>query len=396
MNAGKTHISEKNITFIREEERTPRQIADFLKAGASFRSFSYLLQQLCPQKKIKETLIDGLSELSGEEREQTARKVRNWMSGKNLPKNREMLFQICFVLQLDEGKSSKVLGMVSDTGIHYRNPEELAYAFALRSGKTYREALVLRERALRLYQKEKDAFTQNTPDMYTRQLQEEFARITAEAEFFEFVRKHAKELGKLHETAYEKFVELLDILQKPGTEWGEPGTGEGYYTLNQVMEQYIRMHVPGQLKGSGKRQEGADGRRKVCAGALTPLQKRIKRYWPNEEMLVRMRNRSEDVSRKALLLLYLVTESFDSRPEETEYYYEDLEEDADTMLEIRWKKMDLFLNIYGMNPLDPGNPFDLLVIYSMRARGEDDVQARMDRMLEQVFLEAGTEEERNL
>ena len=156
------------------------------------------------------------------------------------------------------------------------------------------------------------------------------------------------------------------------------------------------MHVPGQLKGSGKRQEGADGRRKVCAGALTPLQKRIKRYWPNEEMLVRMRNRSEDVSRKALLLLYLVTESFDSRPEETEYYYEDLEEDADTMLEIRWKKMDLFLNIYGMNPLDPGNPFDLLVIYSMRARGEDDVQARMDRMLEQVFLEAGTEEERNL
>ena len=116
-------------------------------------------------------------EIAGEEREAVARKVRNWLNGINLPKNREALFQICFALKLKESESSKVLGMFSDTGIHYRNPKELAYAYALRMGKTYPEAVNLKEKAVLLYQSAQilsGDIAAETPFGYTRRLQEEF------------------------------------------------------------------------------------------------------------------------------------------------------------------------------------------------------------------------------
>ena len=47
--------------------------------------------------------------------------------------------------------------------------------------------------------------------------------------------------------------------------------------------------------------------------------------------------------------------------------------------------MDLFLDTYGMNHLDPGNPFDFLVLYALRAQGDDSVQERMDQMLDFLF-----------
>ena len=36
-------------------------------------------------------------------------------------------------------------------------------------------------------------------------------------------------------------------------------------------------------------------------------------------------------------------------------------------LEIALSKVNLFLETYGMNQLDPGNPFDCLVVYALAA-----------------------------
>lgn len=378
MNAPMTTISEKNISFLKKAEKTPQQFADFLKEEAEFRSFSHLLSQFCPEG-LKEKLIDGLAEITGEEKNGIGRKVRNWLNGKNLPKNRETLFQICFILKLNEDESSTVLGMILETGIHYRNPKELAYAYALRMGMTYQKAVELKEKAVMLCKPAwnlpdtgKDAFGR-VPFGYTKKLQEMFHEVAAEEEFFAFLTEHGRELGVLHETAYQKFVELLDILQNPK---GKGGDGEEEsFTLDQVMQEYLRMHIPTQSKRDVRNQE------------LTPLQKLVKKCWPNEGELIRMRRRQEDVSRKALLLLYLVTEAFDmeSQEEYEDYFYEDLEEDADTMLEIRWKRMDMFLDTYGMNHLDAGSPFDFLVLYALRAQGEDYASDRMEQMMEILF-----------
>ena len=380
-----TGISGNNMGFLQGDERSPHQMVEFLKEGAKFRSFSDILRQVYPNEDLETRLINGLQEITGENRDSLAKKVRNWLKGKNTPQNRQALFQISFALGLDEDRASKLLGTAAETGIHYRNPEELAFAFALRTGASYERALKLKEMAKDIC---RDTFQgirkadmwRETPLLYTRQLKASFAHIRTEPELMAFFKEYRGELGYLHETAYEKFIELLAQLQKPVGERErlvqekiDEEDQEPEYTMRDVIVEYLGMNVP-------------EGRN---LGEMTPLQRLVKKFWPNESSLFNMRNRKTDVSRKVMILLYLVTEAFDEETadEEWDYYLDDLdEEDADTRLEIRIEKMNLFLNLYGMNLLDPGNVFDLLVLYSMKAIESGE---RMAEVLDALFMGQG-------
>lgn len=380
MDSDMTVISENNISFLKGGEKTPQEVAAFLREGAKFRNFGTILSKFCPDR-LREKLTVGLAELAGEEKNASARKVRNWLNGKNTPHNRETLFQICFILHLNEEESNALLAAVSDTGIHYRNPNELAYAYALRMEMTYQKAVELKQKAVSVCesaQKPGDAYEETVhtvPMGCTRQIREKFCDVSSEEEFLAFFSEHGWQLGMLHETAYLKFMELLDVLMYPKGQGGDGDHPEQKLTLEQIMQEYLRMHVPIRSPKEAGRLD------------LTPLQKLVKRCWPNEGELTRMRTRQEDVSRKTLILLYLVTEAFDMdvSEEEDDYFYEDLEEDADTMLEIRWKRMDMFLDAFGMNHLDVGNPFDFLALYAMRAQEGDYASDRMEQMMEAFF-----------
>lgn len=104
-----------------------------------------------------------------------------------------------------------------------------------------------------------------------------------------------------------------------------------------------------------------------------------------------MKNRREDVSRKVMILLYLITEAFDEEKgneedEADEWVDVELEEeDPGTVMETRWRKMDLFLNQYGMNRLDAGNPFNYLAIYAMRSNEAGEVSGRKEAVLDSLF-----------
>ena len=380
-----TGISGNNMGFLQGDERSPHQMVEFLKEGAKFRSFSDILRQVYPNEDLETRLINGLQEITGENRDSLAKKVRNWLKGKNTPQNRQTLFQISFALGLDEDRTSKLLGVAAETGIHYRNPEELAFAFALRTGASYERALKLKEMAKDICRDtfqgiRKADMRRETPLLYTRQLKASFAHIRTEPELMAFFKEYRGELGYLHETAYEKFIELLAQLQKPVGERErlvqekiDEEDQEPEYTMRDVIVEYLGMNVP-------------EGRN---LGEMTPLQRLVKKFWPNESSLFNMRNRKTDVSRKVMILLYLVTEAFDEETadEEWDYYLDDLdEEDADTRLEIRIEKMNLFLNLYGMNLLDPGNVFDLLVLYSMKAIESGE---RMAEVLDALFMGQG-------
>ena len=117
-----TVISRNNMDFLMGEDKSAGQMVDFLNSGAMYRTFGQVLTRAYPGKDLKEKLEDGMTRVTGDDRSAIVRKVHNWISGKNVPKNRETLFQICFVLGLDETESSRVLGAAADTGIHYRNP----------------------------------------------------------------------------------------------------------------------------------------------------------------------------------------------------------------------------------------------------------------------------------
>ncbi len=351
-----TVISRNNLSFLERESRTAEEIVAFIKQGAIFRSFQDVIKRLYPEDDAEERLTKGLAEITGDSGQSTARKVKNWMKGKNLPKNRETFFQICFVLELNEKQADQLLGTFADTGIHYRNPEELAVAYGLRTRKTYMETEKLRAKVLNIYKEEKDTHKDTKTMQYTRQIRDRFQYVSTEEELTGFIRENASAMGYFHETAYEKYIELLNHLLAPES---YAGTEEPTISMAEVIENYLQMGVP-----VGRQQTN-----------LTVLQKLVKKCWPGETELLKIRSRKEDVSRKAMILLYLVTEAFDfyESDEELDYYSPDEEEaDTDEALAVRVQMMNLFLEKFGMNQLDPGNPFDFLAIYSMKPSNAED------------------------
>ncbi len=125
------------------------------------------------------------------------------------------------------------------------------------------------------------------------------------------------------------------------------------------------------------------------------LQRAVKRNWPGATELQRMKSRKADVSRKALLLLFLITEDFlfsedllysDKAGEEAAWYLPLEDESPRDRLEVTLSKVNLFLETYGMNQLDPGNPFDCLVLYALAADcGGEFLSDNFSRALEVLF-----------
>lgn len=373
-----TRISGNNMGFLMGKERTPEQIVEFLKEGALLRGFEDVLRRVYPAEDLSSRLTLGLEKITGEPHDSVARKVRNWLLGKSIPQNRETLFQISFILGLNEEEASRLLGTAAETGIHYRNPEELVYAYGLRKHMSYEEVKALKEnleekgilpkkaQEEKKGKKEKKAGEKRESTLYTRQARQIFDQVEDEESLARFLEEYRETLGRIHETAYARFIQLLNLLRKPegaATQAEE----ERQYTMADVIQEYLSMNVPEGRKTSG----------------MSVLQKMIKKYWPNESSLFNMQNRKEDVSRKVMILLYLITEAVDEAAEdEDDYYFEDLEEDPDILLETRIEKMNLFLETCGMNLLDPGNAFDYLAIYAMRT---EDVGSQMAQVLDVLF-----------
>ncbi len=345
-----TQISKNNYAKIKGQDMTPEEIIRFLEEGALFRKFRDILEKAYSREDLPYKLARGLSGITGVEYPNVLRKVNNWLKRDCGPKSREDLFQICFVLGLSEEDSSRLLASSSESGIHYRNPKELIYAFALRKGKDYKTALSLVKELEPVYEEEmeKAEKEKKAPVLYTRQLRKAFGDVQTEEALMSFFRQHGSSLGAIHRTAYEKFMELLGRLQKPVED-------EERYSMAKVVEEYFQMHVPRTRK----------------SGDFSYLQKVIKKNWPLESELTKMRKKKMDVSRKVMLLLFLITEDYEQDLDEDDYYDDLIEEDSLERLETRLNKIDLFLENYGMELLDPGNAFDCLVLYALRAQEPD-------------------------
>ena len=104
-----TVISKHNMEFLKGEEKTAAEMVEFLNQGAMYRSFEQVLKKVYQEQDLKIRLESGMADLTGDSRESIVRKVSNWIKGKNIPKNRETLFQICFVLGLDESRANLIL-----------------------------------------------------------------------------------------------------------------------------------------------------------------------------------------------------------------------------------------------------------------------------------------------
>ena len=425
-----TYISSNNLTGIKSQALSPEELINFMENGFICRTFKdtitqfYIEYENKKQEKgeVKRFLSARLSDMIKISYDNMSRNVRNWMNGINIPQ-REQLFQMCFALELDESRASQLLASISDTGIHYRNPEELVYAFGLRQKMSYGETVQLKNEIMeKYYQNKKDALSSEKnreAKVYTRQIQRKFLdEVHTVEDLKQFFEENSGVFGKIHEAAYDEFMRMLKLLQNPETDFEaywmqylKENTGYSEEerqkeverikqdlkkkSVEEIIEEYLRMYVP---KNTSRKKTG-EGKRNY-----TYLQRVIKKNWPSESIISKMKTKEMDVSRKVLLLLFLLTEEFEvsdlinreqeddifSDLDEGDEYLSDLGEmeDANDRMERRIVQLNLFLEAYGMNQLDPGSAFDCFVLYALKASydgDEDNMGERFKSVLKLLF-----------
>lgn len=352
-----TEVSARQFDFVTQENLSPREAVAFLRMGMQIRTFRDILRQICGTEEQEKQLVEGLlSQDDGQQPDSVRRKVRNWMNGKSLPTDREDVFRICFALKLDDQQSEKMLILLTEQGIHYRNSREMVFAYCLRYSMDYRHALSL----MAQLSPKREAGRNQQP--VTQIIRQEFQGVKAEEDLFSFILRHRDNLGTTHNTAYRYFCNMLTLLT------GEALEGEERYGMEYVADHYLRLNVP-QDKNTSR---------------YTDIQKMVKKYWPGSRSIKAMKSRSEDVNRKTLLLMYLVTGGvWDGEYDELDESYIEPRE----FMEVHCTRMNNMLTDCGMGTIDPRNIFDYLVLFCLRPEEEQFMSERMAELAAEIFKE---------
>lgn len=411
---------------------SPKMAADYLREERiSIRSFSDTLKKMYPQPDIIQRLKDFYRDnpVEGTEGKPASmnRKIQNWVYGRNLPTNREDYFRIAFSLGLTETQLNFLLGMCTDYAVQYRDGREVVLSWFLRNGYSYREAddflSGLPQNGNRLrYEEAADGTSSLTdnignigsiekvsssslpgikPDSvkarhaqstsclptgrephsrdygYTGRGFTEASRITHEIRNeFQMVRdveelrscymRNLDRFGQMHLRSYYYFRQYLKQLVQPLSVFGED---ELDYSIETVTDTYLTLHMP-----HGKNRKN-----------YSLVQKLIKQNWPNTTSIRSILSQTEDVPRKLLLLLYVVTENSDFRSD-----YRELDEDyvsLEEKVEDHWWTLNALLTECGMATLDLRNAFDWLVMYSISTDGEESMSERLEKVINELFMD---------
>ena len=360
-----TTMSASEYSRIRSGQLTPSMAAEYLKEGRiALRGFGTVLQELYPDPDLQNRLISAfLADDPSASPDSVRKKVRNWVSGQNRPTNREDIFHIAFALSLSESQANYLLGLCTDYGIHYREGRDVVYAWFLRTGRSYAEAKEFFS-TLPPVPRPAEPSTGSTAHI-TRELQNVFLRVQTLEDLRKCYISNLDSFGTLHMRAYAYFQRYLDQLIHPSSAWG--GIKEPDYSIEAIMSQYFSLRMP-----SGKDRKG-----------YSVVQKLVKQNWPNTTAVKNIRNRKEDVPRKLLLLLYVITENIlDDNYSELDEEYISPEE----RMEDHWWSLNAILTDCGMPLLDPRNATDWLILYSITAVNEP-MSERMEQVIEHMFAD---------
>lgn len=361
-----TTLSAREYDRLSAHEMTPAMAAEYLWSGSIvLRTFHDTLRELYPHPDLLPRLT-AVFQADAQDRnpESIAKNVRNWVTGRSQPTSREDIFHIAFALSLTEQQASYLLGLGTDYAIHYRDGREAVYAWFLRTGKSYGEARAFFESLPP--EPRLDTLPGNGREHLTRDLQNEFLRVQTEDDLRLCYLRNLEKFGAFHLRAYTYFSKYLKQLVRPASSVDD--MREPDYSMEAVMEQYLSLKMP-----SGRER-----------GGYSVVQKLIKRNWPNATALKNIRLRREDVPRKLLLLLYVITENVVDRE------YHELDEDyisPQERLEDHWYCLNAILSDCGMPCLDPRNATDWLVLYAITAGDDQPMSERMEQVIEVLYAD---------
>lgn len=352
---------------------TPAMAAAYLREGQlPMRTFSEALQQMYAGEDLLMRLTDFfLSDSPHSTPQSVLKKVKNWVSGKNQPANRKDIFRIAFALGFNEAQLDYLLSLCTDYGIQYRDGHDAVFAWFLRNGYGYSDAKAFYQSlppAPGLNQVSAPEFSR-----LTSEIRSEFLMIPSVEELRECYLRNLHRFGSLHLRAYYYFDKFISLLIHPAPSWID--IPEPYYSLETVMNTYLSLHMP-----SGKKREG-----------YTVVQRLIKQNWPNATAIKNIRSHKEDVPRKLLLLLYVITEDpsvirgLGQAEDTTELTLED-------RMEEHWWTLNAMLGDCGMAQLDPRNATDWLILYAICAEEDEPMSDRLEQVISLMYESAGNTE----
>lgn len=361
-----TTLSETEYNRLSSQDMTPAMAAEYLWSGRIvLRTFHDTLQEFYPHPDLIPRLVSAFqADARGGRADSVAKNVRNWVAGRSQPTSREDIFHIAFALALSEQQAGYLLGLCTDYAIHYRDGREAVYAWFLRTGKSYGEARAFFESLPPAPQL--NSMPGSAGAHLTRDMQNEFLRVRSLDDLRTCYLRNLENFGALHLRAYIYFSKYLKQLTTPTPT--VDGIREPDYSMEAVMAQYLSLNMP-----SGRER-----------GGYTVVQKLIKRNWPNATALKNIRLRKEDVPRKLLLLLYIITENV------VDGEYHELDEDyisPQERLEDHWYCLNAILADCGMPGLDPRNATDWLVLYAITAGDDESMSGRMEQVIEALYAD---------
>ena len=341
-----------------------------LESEELFRSLKTILQSFSGMENPKKFLVDNLvlwrTDIG---RESIDRNVRNWLNGNTQKIKKRDVFILSRILHLSLEKTDEFMKMILGEGIHWRNPEDIAWCYSIVHDLEPNQTLKLLQQVIAL-----GKFPKETPlipsNSYTKEVYEKLNDVlyTSEEELFSFLKKEWANLGTFHNTAYRLFMNFMNLLHNGSLEEEEQTKKK---TTRDILEEYMyRKWITVEHKEEKK---------------FSAIQRSIRQNWPDEVALSNMKSRSIDVSRKVLILLFLATDGSNSDFSEDDEDEEILTAD-DVFYDI-YTRLNAMLQTCGFERLDARNPFDWIILYSICVGDLWESDKRLQEILIDIFYE---------
>ena len=349
-----SNLSQEELTFVSKTDMESSEVVKYFYDDLmKMRTFPDVLRKFTPGKsdaEIKELLRTKFSEYEPALKPDSVRKnIDNWFNGRE-PNDKATLIKICFALGLVKDKAEEArhfMKFTQESDFHLRDPEDAAFLYCLRVGKSYEEA----ENFVGNFPMPLPDAEQDDRIIYTEVVAKALSDVFTDEEFKQFYRENLKKFGKLRNTAYDKFKRFLKELTEPdGSEAKES------YATQEIVDSYLRMKLPLDKK----------------TAKYDAIQKSIRAYWPNRTDVIEINNRAKYSGRKirkTLLLLYVATEGLVGLNLGKEDFY-DSEEMFQGLFMEHVVRINLMLDQCGLARLDPRNPFDWLILYCLKTDGD--------------------------
>ena len=378
MNENMTAITRGMFESATSREMSVREAVSMPEECARFRKLSDKLGAFAKGRELRPLLTEGLlANNPTAKRDSVDKKVRNWLADRQSSISKIDAIELCFVLGLTLKEADAFVAMVSEEGLHYRNPEELVYIYALDHGMTYLDAKALRNDIMERIAKAEDT-EEVAPDSFTSVIRAEVGQLDSAEELTEYIIGAQKRLGEKHNSAYAIFNEMMDHLESPELEdWFET---DRKYTCGEIVRYYLHKN------------ELPDVTDKANQNAMSAIQRSIAANWPSESTLSRMKNRHIDVNRKVMMLLFLATYDVEEDLDTDEFYdLPDPDSDGDEAFREFYQKMNSMLEYCGFSPIDPRAPFDWMVLYCLCGEDIYELDSQLSDFLSDLFRDFGND-----